>query len=115
MPLVSLALPQLVGILVPPIDKCLGYQYCGHLNLHPEEKQRETEIKHSEAKRKREETAEETKQRKDERDALLRVQPLPEYETWWQGAYERELQLHPEKYEGLEGTLKRARCYGGLG
>lgn len=60
-------------------------------------------------KHKRTDYKNEKDKKKKEWDELFCVQLEPAFDDWWQGAYEKELQENPEKYEGLDGTLKRAK------
>ncbi|KAL6051682.1 hypothetical protein QOT17_019040 [Balamuthia mandrillaris] len=83
---------------------------CGFLDLHPEEKRRSKRQAAEQKKRKREETTKELKAIKERRNELLRVQPEPKYDGWWQPVLQEVVDSDPEKYSMEAGSTKRAKA-----
>jgi hypothetical protein len=90
-------------------DKCLGFEYCQRLDLHPDEKKRQREEKKVEKERAKRQKKEEYAAHKAERDALLRLPPAPNWDTWHVEEGERLAAAHPDKYSlSTGGTRMRA-------
>lgn len=93
-----------------PEDVCKGFEVCGHLDLHPDEKKRRRAEKKSERKRRKTLEQEEEGEWKKKKDELLRVKRLPHFDGWWQAQLEELVRGDPDQYSLEEGTRKRARA-----
>ncbi|ELR24123.1 SAM domain (Sterile alpha motif) domain containing protein [Acanthamoeba castellanii str. Neff] len=93
-----------------PEDVCKGFEVCGHLDLHPDEKKRRRAEKKSERKRRKTLEQEEEGEWKKKKDELLRVKRLPQFDGWWQAQLEEVVRCDPDQYSLEEGTRKRAQA-----
>ncbi len=65
-------------------DACPGSTICGWLNLHSTEKKQLCAKKKEERQKVKKQCKEEDDAHKHERDALLHLQPAPEWDGWWE-------------------------------
>lgn len=91
-------------------DKCPGFEVCCHIDLHPEEKHRQSMEKREEKRKRGEEKKEEGKARKKQKDDLVRVTPHPEFDGWWEDELARVIASSPNLYGDGTDTAKRAKA-----
>jgi hypothetical protein len=91
-------------------DKCPGFEVCCHIDLHPEEKHRQSMEKREEKRKRGEEKKEEGKARKKQKDDLMRVTPHPEFDGWWEDELARVIASSPDLYGDGTDTAKRAKA-----
>jgi len=85
-------------------DRCIGFEFCQHLDLHPEEKKRCAEEKKEKQEQSKKKKKEEDEAHQKEREALLWLAPKPHWDTWYQCKLEKLATSEPDKYSTIWGT-----------